>query len=454
MSVLLIIYPHWPPSNLAGVNRARLTANAVSSLGWKTTVLTVKSHFYEEPPDLSLQLTVNPDIKVHQVKAYGVTRPRLVGDIGLRAFTFLYRKALQLIRDEQPDFLWIPIPSFYVALLGRGLHAKTGIPYGIDYIDPWVRDITGRNDWRHRLSNYVARFLEPIAIKHAALITGVSFEYYQPVLKRNFAKRKWIDPNKSIGQSFKRNAIQQTTKSQPPTTNKLQPPTIFHTSFPYGFDLRDHEIVLDNVPAPWESEGSIKPWLYAGAFLPNSRLFVKCMFSALEELRGEKQWDDRIRFYFIGTSQYAGKSITEYAKECGLKDIVKEHRGRYPYLETLNFLSTADTVMVIGSTEMHYTASKVFQALLSKSPVWSVFHEASSAVKVMMECQADQFLVKYQDKMTEDELTGLIKKSFVKRLSMTNWDPDLTELEKYSAKESARKLVSAIEKVLLSKREG
>ena len=41
MKRMLIIYPHWPPSNLVGVHRVRLIANELHSLGWQAIVLTI-----------------------------------------------------------------------------------------------------------------------------------------------------------------------------------------------------------------------------------------------------------------------------------------------------------------------------------------------------------------------------------------------------------------------------
>jgi hypothetical protein len=105
-------------------------------------------------------------------------------------------------------------------------------------------------------------------------------------------------------------------------------------------------------------------------------------------------------------------------------------------------------VMVIGSTEKHYTASKVYQALLSERPVWAIFHEESSAIQVMEECKADRFLVKYHDGMSEAEMLTDITSALQRRLSQFDWKPDLVALEKYSARESAKKLAEGMEAVL------
>lgn len=383
--------------------------------------MSVDEKYYEEQPDPDFCKTFSDDFEVHRVGALPLTRPRMIGDIGLRAFFHLYFGALKLMRSRPIDFVWIPIPSFYCALLGRLLWHKTKIPYGIDYIDPWVRDITGRNDWRHKLSNKLARILEPIAVQKASLITGVSYEYYKPVLERNFKP-----------------------KVTSPLTLHSSPFTISHSPFPYGFDPNDHRLKLPYINYPWPDKG-VKPWIYAGAFLPNSRLFVVEMFEAIAELRKEGIWDEAVQMYFVGTGAYPGESILDYAKDSGIADIVFEDRNRFPFLHVLNYLSAADTVMVIGSTEKHYTASKVYQALLSGRPVWAVFHEESSAVQVMKECKADHFLIEYKEGMYLQELRNAMKDSLLCRLEQKEWNPDLYALDKYSARESARKLAEAME---------
>ena len=432
MKNLLIIYPHWHPVNLAGVHRPRLVGNFLSGFGWKPVVLTVQEDRFEEEPDPDFAQTFSKDFEVHRVGALPVTKPRIVGDIGLRAFFYLYMGAIKIIKQKEIDFVWIPIPSFYTALLGRLIYRKTRVPYGIDYIDPWVRDISTRKDWRHRVSNLFARILEPIALENASLITGVSYEYYKPVLDRNFKHRQVLSPFSQL---------------EPPIYQSSGQP-IYHTAFPYGFDPNDHKIRLDNVNYPWSDEVEKKPWIYAGAFLPNSRMFLKLFFEAINEIRKSGKWDEKVKLYFIGTGAYLGKSILAYATDAGIGDIVIEDRNRFPYLHVLNFLSAAETVMVIGSTEKHYTASKVYQALLSEQPIWAIFHEGSTAVQVMEECMADQFLVKYQEGMEEDLLKESIKSVLVKRIESNSWNPDLNALDKYSAKESARKLVEGMEAAL------
>ncbi|MDP4271968.1 MAG: hypothetical protein Q8909_17880 [Bacteroidota bacterium] len=410
----------------------------MKELGWQPYVVTVQPAYFEETPDPDFEKTFSPDFIVSRVKAFPVTKPRLIGDIGLRSFFQIKREALRVIRENRIDFIWIPIPSFYMALMGRMLYEKTKVPYGIDYIDPWVRDMTNQKSIRMQLSQWVAKMLEPIAVKKVSLISGVSTPYYEPVIKRNFPTQ--------YSRLTTHHSLLTTHNSQLKNSNTNKPFT--HVGMPYGFDPNDHKVKLENLELPWDKEGPCKIWLYAGAFLPNSHLFMKCFFEAIAQLRKEKAWDESIRLYFLGTGLYPAKRITAYAEESGIADIVTENRERMPFLHILNYLSLADTVMVIGSTEKHYTASKTYQSVLSERPVWAIFHKESSAVQVLKECNADGFVVEYAEEMSEQDIVSAIKCSLKKRLVSEVWNPDYKSLDKYSSRESARKLVEAIEMVL------
>jgi len=52
---------------------------------------------------------------------------------------------------------------------------------------------------------------------------------------------------------------------------------------------------------------------------------------------------------------------------------------RLPYLRALSWLARSRGLLLIGSDEPHYTASKIYPALMSGRPFVSLFHRASSA---------------------------------------------------------------------------
>jgi hypothetical protein len=102
-------------------------------------------------------------VEVHYVNAIPEKKIPFIGDMALRAFGHLKNKAIELIREQNIDFLWLPIPSYYNALLGRPIHKATGVPYGIDYIDPSVNGFPGQEKLFSKawLSNQLSKILEP-----------------------------------------------------------------------------------------------------------------------------------------------------------------------------------------------------------------------------------------------------------------------------------------------------
>lgn len=356
---ILIITPHYPPSNLAAVHRSRLFAQHLPSFGWEPIILTVHERFYEEALDHDLERLLPDGQWIVKTNAFPVTKPRVIGDIGLRGFFQLYQAARKLIREERVDLVYIPIPSFYGALLGRWLHASTGIRYGIDYIDPWVQFFPGSEQkWsRHWWSTVLSRILEPIAVKRASFITGVAEGYYKGVIERN--------PELSA--------------------------RCLSAAMPYGGEAADHKAVagLGRKPYLFQRNGKLQ-FVYAGAMLPKAYGPLDAIFSAIAE---HKDAFTDVEFHFIGSGKSPndpeGYNVRPYAERYGLwGTVIHEYPARIPYLDVLVHLEAADSVFILGSTEAHYTPSKTYQGVLSGKPILAVLHEESTAVKVLRETHA------------------------------------------------------------------
>lgn len=407
MKKVLIIYPHFPPSNLAGVHRPRLFAKHLKSFGWEPVILTVHEKHYEENPDWNLVKLLAKDLRIEKVDAFKNTKPRLIGDIGLRAFFHLYKKAKSLLKNEQFDFVYIPIPSFYVALLGRMLYRKTGVPYGIDYIDPWVHKFPGSDKKfsRHWMSMKLANFLEPIAIKNASLITGVAEGYYRSVLERN--------PNLKVVSG----------------------------AMPYGGEKDDHEKAeqLNLQPYLFSKNEDKFIFIYAGAMLPKAYEPLERIFRSIAK---QPEQYRNVEFHFIGTG-YAATNPESYnikplAQKYALwNSIIFEYPQRIPYLDVLTHLTIADGIFILGSTEPHYTPSKTYQGVLSKKPLMAVLHSASTAVNVVRESNAG-LVLDFNGEEDLDKLSNEFNSFFLEWEDFSNnfksENVRMTLFEQYSAK--------------------
>ena len=418
MRRILIVSPHYPPSNLAAVHRSRLFAQHLPSFGWEPIILTVDERDFEESLDWNLHTLLPEDQRIEKVRAYPVTKPRLIGDIGLRAFFQLRKRALDLVKAESIDFVYLPIPSFYVALIGPYLHRKTGVRFGIDYIDPWVHHFPGSDKLfsRHWFSMQFSKLLEPHAVKNASLITGVAEGYYQGVIDRN--------PH-------------------------LKESAVF-AAMPYGGEVKDHEGLKDlNIePYLFRENGKFR-LVYAGAMLPNAYGPLEAIFAAISV---EKIHFSDVEFHFIGTGYLSydphSYNIKPLAEKYGLwESIVFEYPKRIPYLDVLLHLGIADAMFIIGSTEAHYSPSKTYQGVLSKKPIFAVLHEKSTAAKVVDETNAGQTLC-FNGQLglnkIEDEFVDYF--SEFRRFTM-NFNPEQVNhyfFEEYSAKSVTKKLVDTL----------
>src|SRR5258708_15751940 len=96
---ILIISPHFPPSNLAAVHRSRLFAQHLPAFGWEPIILTVDEQYYEEQLDWNLVRLLPPALRIEKARAFQLQKIRLVGDIRLTSLFQLYRKARMLIKQ-------------------------------------------------------------------------------------------------------------------------------------------------------------------------------------------------------------------------------------------------------------------------------------------------------------------------------------------------------------------
>jgi hypothetical protein len=193
--------------------------------------------------------------------------------------------------------------------------------------------------------------------------------------------------------------------------------------------------------------------VYAGAMLPKAYTLLDSIFKSISQ---NLEIFEKVEFQFIGTGKTPndpeGYNIKPFAQQYGLwNKIVFEYPRRIPYLDVLVHLESSDGVFILGSTEPHYSPSKVYQAVLSQKPIFAVLHNNSSAVKVINESSAGLVL----SFNGENDVTEIAKnfpimmnsfKQYIKvyKPSMVN----RAFFETYSAKSVTKTLVDLITTVL------
>ncbi|MDO8793166.1 MAG: glycosyltransferase [Vicinamibacterales bacterium] len=375
----LLISPHFPPDSTAATHRVRVLAPYLEQFGWVPTVLTVEAGACEGALDPDLLALVPDTLSVVRARAWraGVTRRFGVGDLGLRSMAGLWRHASALLSTGRFDVFFITIHPTYTALLGPGLRARYGVPFVLDYQDPWVgawgRTVgTGREgqpDIRSRLTRALGAWLEPRAVRAADGVTAVSARTYEDVLAR-------------------------VPDAHP----------IVRAALPLGFDEADVDY-LRRHPRPVRHfdpfDGNVHV-CYVGTILPEGQRVLRLFLAAVAWLLQHRPAvAARLRLHFIGTSnqRVAGQPprVLPMARAFGVSHLVTEVPERVDYLDALNAQFQAHGVALLGSTEPHYTPSKAYPALASGRPLLALYHEASSVVPLLAACPRAEVLTFVED---------------------------------------------------------
>lgn len=358
---VLLISAHFPPDNGAATHRLRLLAPHLPSAGWEPTVLTIEpdGEMVAEPGLLAL---VPDRLRVVRVRPLPRTLVR-VGDVGLRGLPALARTARALHRERAFDLAFICVPSHYVAYLGPYLRARLGLRFVLDYSDPWVSSWgltvgggpSGAVDWKSVGSRWLGLLAEPVVVAAASGLSGVSERTLVEVLQRNPGAARI--PRLELPLGGTADDFEELRRS--PRRNP-------------HFDPADGLVHACSV----------------GALLPLGLETLRALLGAAARLRDARPAEfARLRLHFFGTSNQTTRSaaprVLPIAAELGVADIVSEVPERLPYLDALTVLTQASAILMLGSSERHYTASKVYPGLLARRPVLALYHAESTVVRVL-----------------------------------------------------------------------
>jgi hypothetical protein len=160
----------------------------------------------------------------------------------------------------------------------------------------------------------------------------------------------------------------------------------------------------------------------------------------------------RLRVHFVGTGTSPddpqGHRVLPRARKAGVEAMVSEHPHRIGYVDTLNHLERSDAVLVLGSTERHYTPSKVFQAMLSGRPVFALLHAQSTAVDMLRSSGAGRLLALTEGVLPDPSVVARELRALVEEPSRQAAVVDRSIHDAYSARESTRALALALDRAL------
>lgn len=430
---LLIVSPHFPPVNAPDHQRVRVSLPYLKEFGWEATVLAIRPSLVEGASlDPSLNKTIPSEVKVVRVPAVGVgiTRRLGLGNLALRALPYLWRAGNRLLAAASFDLVFFSTTQFSVTILGPRWKGKFGLPYVVDFQDPWLDDYYKRTrtpppggQLKYGLSRILARWFEPQVIRDVSAVISVSPSYVE------------------------------TMKNRYPYLRDDQ-----FAVLPFGAPKKDLELlsglkVSQNI---FRADDGMQHWVYLGVVGNIMTPAVNILLSALASVRrsNPSRWN-KVRLHFIGTS-YAPegrseKTVEPIAIDCGVADLVEERTGRIPYFETLQTLTEADALLIIGSDSSSYTPSKIYPYILARRPLLALLNDRSPAAKTFRDCRAGR-LVTFHSKEISEQLLH----SMCEALEATHEDAELgripdvdwQEFEQYSARAMTKKMCAVFDRVL------
>ena len=363
MRRVLMVSPHFPPDSSAAAHRVRLLAPHLPASGWQPTVVTVDAGSYEGRLDPDLELLVPSSLEVVRAPAWNAkwTRRFGIGDLGLRAFAGLGQTCRELLLRTHFDAVFITVYPVYPALLGPRLKRRFAVPFVLDYQDPWVGEwgksvgsaSDGKPDWKSRASRQLGVWLEPKAVNSADALVAVSQGTIDGVISRIPAAAH-----------------------------------VPHRVIPLGFDGNDfdHVKVDRGRSAAFDPDDGAVHLCYVGTLLPTGIQTLTLLLTAFARAKAIDPVASRLRLHFFGTSNQSSSDhqrVLPVAAACGVADAITEHPGRLDYLDALRVLTSASGIVLLGSAERHYTASKLGPALMARRPLLALYNEASSVVSML-----------------------------------------------------------------------
>ncbi len=375
MKRVLIVSPRFAPSNAADSHRVRQSLPYFREAGWDSVVLAVEPGEVGMPVDPILLQTLPDDAEVVRVGAVpkAWTERIGIGSLEARAIVPVARAGSRILREAQRagrpfDLVFFSTTAMAFTALGPRWKRALGVPFVVDFQDPWFSDYYDRDGapappggaLKYGLTRAAARRLEPYVLRHAAHVLSVSPAYPDDLMRRY----SWLKPEQ-------------------------------FTVLPFGAPEHDFEVLRrSRVRNPvFSPDDGLEHWAYVGRAGGDMAFVLGALFEALAAARrADPDRYDRVRLHFVGTSygegERAEKTVEPVARRHGVDDLVEERPHRIPYFEALQVLLDADALIVPGSDDPGYTASKLYPYVLARRPLLAIFHEASTVVDVLRKTKA------------------------------------------------------------------
>ena len=372
---VLIVSPHFPPSNAPDLQRIRMSLPHYRAGGWEPIVLCVGDTWQDGVREPGLADTIPPEIRIVRVPALPRRWTRLlgVGNLGLRCWLHFLFAGARLLRREKIDLVFFSNTQFVTFPLGRIWRCLFGTPYVFDLQDPWRTDYYERpgsrrppGGWKYQFARLTAWLLEGWSFRRVAAVISVSPGYISDLSARY--PHVAALPSAVIG---------------------------------FGTSRQDLDQAFAAIPSSGQfshAAGELHV-LYTGASGPVTPHALTVLFEGLQRYRTLRpDRASRLRFHFLGTSYVAPgagqDSVLPLAKLFGVDDQVQEIPHRLGHLECLRLQAEADVLLLPGSSDLAYSPSKTYPYYLCGRPMLGLVFKGSVLERLLDELSC-AFLVRF-----------------------------------------------------------
>ena len=220
MKKILIITYYWPPAGGAGVQRWLKFSKYLPEYGYTPIILTVNENYANYPQiDTKLENEISNNLKIHKTKTFEIfsiyqklisnkempyggfaneNNPSLLKKIArfIRGNFFIpdprkgwnkyaYKKALEIIKNNNIDTIITTSPPHSTQLIGLKLKKKTNIKWIADIRDPWTEIYYNKEFYKTSFANKLDYKYEQQVINNADKVIVVSNS-----IKQAFSKNK------------------------------------------------------------------------------------------------------------------------------------------------------------------------------------------------------------------------------------------------------------------------
>lgn len=383
------------------MHRVRQSLPYFEEAGWEAVTLAVDPAYVDGYLDDRLLKTIPEAAEVERISAldYHWTRRFGLGSLALRSMWHYRRAGNAILERGDIDLVYFSTTSFPVLALGPGWKKRFGVPYVVDMQDPWRSDHyldvpPEERPPKFWFSYRLDKTLEPYAMREVDGVISVSQAYCDTLMERY--------PN-------------------------IRPEMC--RVIPFGGAEADFEVLdrMDLENPIFEKAPGVTNVVYVGRGGHDMAKAAEGIFGALADgLREQPDLFESVRMYFVGTD-YAAEgrgrpTLAPIADSLGVGDRVTEQPARVDYFTALHLLREADMLVLPGSDDPAYTASKTYPYILARRPMLAVFNAQSSVVDVLETTEAGT-TVTFDEGTTPADLRDRVRAAWAGLLERLPFEP-------------------------------